>query len=163
MTKRRNISSSETFFAKFILPPAFFGGVGLLVFGLFTGAFLTSHDPSPPWELKWILLIFWIIGSVGNALVNIPLKKVSIDDTGIIVSNYMDEVKISFNQIVDVTEKRWSNGHPVTIHLRQPNPFGKKIVFLPTIRLFCWFGLAPHPIVKELRMLADIDAQDARK
>ncbi len=40
---------------------------------------------------------------------------------------------------------------PVRIHFREPTRFGRKVVFMPTVRMFALFS--SHPVVKELRSL----------
>ena len=64
------------------------------------------------------------------------LKKVRAHETAIYVSNYLKEIRIPSNAIRDVTENRWINIHPATIHFRFSTPFGDSIVFMPTVRLF---------------------------
>jgi hypothetical protein len=80
-------------------------------------------------------------------------KKVRTDGSAIYVSNYLNEVRIPFDAVRDVTENRWINIHPVTIHFRHSTPFGNRIVFMPTFRFFNWRS---HPVVSELRELAHI-------
>ena len=76
------------------------------------------------------------------------LKKVSLDGETLIVSNYFREIKIPAGLIERVTEIRWINIHPVTIHFRSVTEFGKQITFMPKIRFFkSW---SPHPVVAEL-------------
>lgn len=63
----------------------------------------------------------------------IKLKRVSVDNDFLYVSNYFNETRISIRDIYNVTENRWINFHPVTIHLRSPSEFGRKIVFAPHV------------------------------
>lgn len=76
------------------------------------------------------------------------LKKVSIDDHNLYVSNYRTEITIPITEITDVREFLFSEPRRVTIHLRNPTEFGSKIIFLATYRAFAF--LSPHPIVDEL-------------
>lgn len=80
------------------------------------------------------------------------LKALSVDGRFLYVSNYVDEITIPLSQISDVTENRWVKGHPVTIHLKSPSEFGDKIVFLPIIEPFLFWG--SHPVVSELKAMA---------
>ena len=77
-----------------------------------------------------------------------------IDGTQLYVSNYLEEISIPFSNVIDVTENRWTNFHPVTIHLRNATEFGDRITFMPKSRFFGW---TTHPVVHELKMLAGID------
>jgi len=63
------------------------------------------------------------------------------------------------SQIERVSEVRWINIHPVTIHLRQPSEFGDKITFMPTVRFFGW---SSHPVVEELLHTARMSRIAAR-
>jgi len=80
------------------------------------------------------------------------LKRVRLDSTSLYVSNYMKEITVPLNMIADVTENRWINIHPVTVHFRVNTEFGQKITFMPTVRFFSIWS--SHPIVAELKHLA---------
>lgn len=104
---------------------------------------------APP---KWIFLIAWVAGAGFIWWSCTRLKKVSVDDNFLYVSNYQKEIAIPLSDIDDVTENLWVNIHPVTIHLKSSSEFGEKIVFMPTARYFAFFS--SHPVVSELRELA---------
>ena len=80
------------------------------------------------------------------------MKRVSVDDNFLYVSNYLKEIAIPLSDIHDVAENRWVNIHPVTIRLKASSEFGDKIVFMPTARFFALFS--SHPVVSELKELA---------
>ena len=90
--------------------------------------------------LFYTLLLFW------------PLKKVVIDDNNLYVSDFHTEITIPFSEIERVSEFVLSEPRRVTIRLKNPTRFGRKIVFLATYRAFAFFS--SHPIVSELRELA---------
>src|SRR5437870_13592916 len=78
----------------------------------------------------------------------IPLKRVRLTQDTLLISNYWQEIRVPLRDVHDVTESRWINIHPVTLHLRHPTAFGSRVVFMPQTR---WFGSGwPHPIVEEL-------------
>ena len=139
------LSSLQTFGCKFILPPLWIGG-----FGLVAMKSMHAADPKawPPVFVMWIVssgFIYW------NC---VRLKKVSIDDQFLYVSNYLQEIAIPFSFIGDVTENRWMSTHPVTIHFKSPTEFGDEIVFMPKVS---WIpSLSPHPVVARLKQLAKI-------
>ncbi|HTC05693.1 MAG TPA: hypothetical protein VK749_19955 [Xanthobacteraceae bacterium] len=55
-----------------------------------------------------------------------------------------------------VTENRWINIHPVTVHLSGDTEFGSKIVFMPKARMaLVW---SPHQVVGEIERLAQTAA-----
>lgn len=143
----RTISSQLTFFYKFILPVLFLlSSVNMLVQMLRGQFFKEIFPPVAIFVLifaAWIALALWCF---------VRLKKVSLDDDFLYVSDYRTESRIPLEEIVNVTEVRWINPFPVTIHLRSPSEFGTKIVFAPTYRMFALFS--PHPIVEELKVIA---------
>lgn len=78
----------------------------------------------------------------------VRLKRVTIADDLVRMSNYSHAVTVPLRNIESVTEIRWLNIHPVTIHFYRPTDFGSTVVFMPTFRLISWFS---HPVVEELR------------
>lgn len=122
------------------------------MFGLGTlDLFLRGADSPPPEGVKWGFLAAWIAGTSFFCWACARLKRVRIEDSAIYVSNYLKEIRIPFDAVADVTENRWINIHPVTIHLRSATRFGNRITFMPKMRVFSW---GPHPVVAELRELA---------
>jgi hypothetical protein len=101
---------------------------------------------------RWEFLFMWIVGSVFIYWGGVRLKKVSVDDNFLYVSNYLKEISIPLSEIYDVTENVWLSVHPVTIHLNSPSEFGDKIVFMPPQRYFTFFS--SHPVVNELKELS---------
>lgn len=139
------LSSLQTFFCKFIFSPIWMGGFGFGVMKLRLGA-----NPQA-WPAMFAA---WLVGSGFIYWSCVRLKRVSIDDQFLYVSNYLQEIAIPFSFIGDVTDNRWINSHPVTIHFRSPSEFGDKIVFMPTFRFLPFVG--PHPVVARLKQLAMI-------
>jgi hypothetical protein len=102
--------------------------------------------------MKWLFLFAWLLGIATFSYIGFRLKRVRIDDEHLLISNYVREIRIPFRDLEEVTENRWWNHHPVTLHLRSESVFGTKIVFMPKMRLLGFW--TSHPIVKELRQLA---------
>jgi len=141
----RELSSLQTFFLKFIFAPIWIGlfGVGALV-----SLFNNRGDPHG----YLIMPLMWIVVSAFVYWSCMRLKKVSVDDHNLYISNYLKEISVPVSYISNVTENRWINSHPVTIHLQFSTEFGDSIVFMPKTR---WFGFfSSHPVVAELRQLA---------
>ena len=139
------LSSLQTFGCKFIFPPLWIGGFGLV-------AMKSMHAADPKaWSPVFVM---WIVSSGFIYWNCVRLKKVGIDDQFLYVSNYLKEIAIPFSLIGDVTENRWLNTHPVTIHSKLPTEFGDEIVFMPKVS---WApSLSPHPVVAKLKQLATI-------
>ncbi|MGB9178761.1 MAG: hypothetical protein WCB68_05880 [Pyrinomonadaceae bacterium] len=80
------------------------------------------------------------------------LRRVSIDNEYLYVTNFLKGIFIPLSEIEAVTGGKWYQSPFLTIHLRHPTEFGKKIVFMPGRGkpLF-----ARHPIADELRKLGE--------
>ena len=79
------------------------------------------------------------------------LKHVIATDTGLLVSNYLDQVEIPYSDITSVHENKLSSARPITLHLKHPCIFGTKIIFMPYTydRLFhLW---RDHPVTELIR------------
>jgi hypothetical protein len=150
---KRNLSSLLTLYFKVLLPSLWISLFGIAVIGAFL-----ENDSSASAPPKFFLLALWISGTAFLYWLCIRLKNVSIDNEFLYVSNYLKEITIPLSNIYFVTENRWVNIHPVTIHLRSPSEFGDKITFMPKIRLFPFFG--SHPVVKELKALPKVEQSD---
>jgi len=150
---QRTLSSAQTFWMKFVFPTFWSSMFAMGTLGLFLGEFHGRNNETPPDWVKWEFFAFWIVGSMFLWWGCGRLKKVRTDSSAIYVSNYFKEVRIPVDAIQTVTENRWINIHPVTIHLREATTFGDRIVFMPTVRFFPW---GSHPVVKELRELAHV-------
>ena len=142
----RVISSAQTFITKFILP--------FVVLGVFTyGISLAGSRVLPIFAPVGVLVlasIYWYY---------VRLKKVSVDWDGLVISNYVREVRVPWRDIVKVAGSRWEKTHHVTVTFDRNIGFGNSIIFMPKFR-FLWPG-QEHPIAQELRdlMLANRDQQ----
>ncbi len=147
---RRTISSAQTFFLKVLFPVVWIGvfaGMTVLLFAGVPGS-PDSGTPPPP-VTRWILLLATIAGSAVIYWACIRLKRVDLDRRALYISNYLTEISVPLRDVVEVTENRWVNTHPVTIRFQRDVGFGTSIVFTPRVRWFAFFS--PHPIVAELR------------
>ena len=151
--KERKLSSAQTFWMKFVFPAIWVSMFGMGTLALFLGAFRGPDNTAPPEGMKWSFLAAWLVGTAFIYWSCARLKRVRIDESAIYVSNYLNEIRIPFDTIAEVTENRWINIHPVTIHFRSATAFGDQVVFMPKIRIFSWKS---HPVVSELRELAHL-------
>lgn len=152
---KRRLSSLQTFVTKIVFPAFWITGWTVATVTMFFTNF-EGADKSP----KWFFLFALVVGVLMIYWTCIRLKRVSVDDDYLYVSNYLKEISIPLSDIADVTENVWINTHPITIHLLSPSAFGDKIVFMPTIRFFTFFS--SHPVVEELKELANSKAQTAK-
>jgi len=153
----RTLSSKQTFITKIIFPAFSIAGFGLFPLALWQGDLHTADDALPPEPVKWLLLAAWIAGTAFILWLCAGLKRVRVDATSLYVSNYLREITVPLNMIAEVTEDRWSNIHPVTVHFRTTTEFGQKVTFMPVTRFF-WLW-SSHPVVAELKQLADCDSR----
>jgi hypothetical protein len=146
----RTISSDLTFVWKLVFPTIWITPcvIGTLV--LFLGDSGGNENDSPS---KWTAFAIATVAIVLIWRFCVSLKRVRIGAKVIIISNYIKEIRVPFDEIVNVTENRWFNIHPVTIYFRNRTAFGHRIIFMPKQRGFSW---QKHPIVRELRALAHL-------
>ena len=151
--RMKTISSRATLYFK-LLPVLWSSGFGLGTILLWVGDFRGKNNELPPEGMKYIFTVAWAVGTTASWGLCAGLKRVRIDGTRLYVSNYLEEISIPFSDVVKVTEDRWVNIHPVTIHLKNATEFGDRIKFMPKSRFFGWTS---HPVVHELKNLAGID------
>ena len=150
----KTLSSAQTFLMKVLFPAVWISGFGLGTLWLWLGTMHGKNGALPPDEMKWQFLLAWIAGSAFILWGCAGLKRVRMDSVNLYISNYLREISVPLTMISDVTENRWINIHPGTIHFRNATRFGQKVTFMPTIRLF---GLwSSHPVVTELRRHAGL-------
>ena len=150
----KTISSAQTLYFK-LLPVVWSSGFALATLGFWLGAFRGKDNELPPEGMKYLFTAAWVAGTAFLWSCT-GLKRVRIDATQLYVSNYVEEISIPFTNVADVTENRWINIHPITIHLKSTTLFGDKITFMPKSRLFGW---TTDPAVRELKKLAGIDRE----
>lgn len=154
----RTLSAGTTFLFKYLFPVVWIGGFGAgtlqlwlhpedVVFNGVRGA-ASSGD-------QWMFLAAWVLGSAFILWMALPLKSVRLTDQGLRVSNYRREIAIPFGAIERVSQSRWINVRPVTVHLRHDSPFGRRVTFIPAGRRRFAFWREDE-IVDELRHRAGL-------
>lgn len=141
---KRRISSGFTFVNKIVVSTMW------LVFGLkilLISSLVGHGGPSANFFL------IWLTGIVIIAFTCVPLKQVELDGNTLVVSNYRKTITIPASEIKAVSETAILSHHPVWITFRNQTEFGTRIMFMPTYQFFCIWS--SHPIVKELRQLAE--------
>jgi len=127
----RTLSASETFFAKFIFPTIWIVG-----FGLGTIAVTRSPVRSPEPTLfgapiGWCFPIFWLAGSIFLTWTCFPLKRVRLDGDALLISNYVQEIRVPLADVTGVTENRFVNPRTISVTFRTPTAFGQRVMFIP--------------------------------
>jgi hypothetical protein len=149
----KTISSALTLYYK-VFPVLWGSGFGLGTMLLWLEVFRGKDNELPPEGVKYIFTAVWVVVTPALWRLCAGLKRVRIDGTQLYVSNYLEEISIPFTNVADVTENRWINIHPITIHLKNTTLFGDKLTFMPKSRFFGW---TTDPAVRELKELARID------
>jgi len=148
------LSSHLTFFYKFIFPVIWIGGFGAVTVAMWARPLFQGSQAADPLEVRLGFLVAAIVGSTFIYWSCIRLKTVSMDDRFLYISDNFTEIQVPLTQVRRVTENRWDNSHPVTIHVSPATAFGEKITFMPSIRLF---GLwTSHPVVERIRTAAHL-------
>src|SRR5947209_7885557 len=117
---------------KWIFPFVWIGGFALATIALFVwpAALRDQNGSSPPESMRWAFLAATIGGGAFILAVAAPLKRIDIDDEHLYVSNFLKEIVIPLRDVESVTEIRWINIHPVTLHLRRESEFESTITFM---------------------------------
>lgn len=160
----RTLSSAQTFLMKFVFPLVWISGFATGTMAMFltdtqstrgnldsTNAPRTRSGPPPP-EMKWGFLAMTLAGAAFLYWACVRLKRVGISGQSLVISNYLTTIQVPLGELDRVTENRWINIHPVTLHFRSPTAFGTSVVFMPKVR---WLGLfSSHPVVEDIRAAA---------
>lgn len=80
----------------------------------------------------------------------LPLKKVTATRDGLRVSNYWSTVTVPYEEIAQVREFKLLDIRPITVVLRHPCRFGRKIRFMPRGQFLLLFW-RDHPVACWLR------------
>lgn len=146
----RTISSGITFFYKFIFTTVWITGFGSGTVAMFLAG---NHFrdkaglPQSP-EIRWQFLMAWIIGSLFILWGCSRLKRIRIDDKALYISNYFKEIEVPLREVLNISENRWINIHPVTLTFKDTTRFGSSVVFMPKARFSIF---SSHPVVAEIR------------
>jgi len=160
---KRLSSAAITLLWKIVFPVFWISGFGYGTVGLWMGSLLEKDGTLPPAEMKWVALLWWVIGTPALLWSCVGLKHVRYDATHLYISNFLREIAVPLTQIVEVTESRminFNNLKPVTIHFRDATAFGHRITFLPLGGIIVG---RPHPIIAQLQRLAGIEDQEAQR
>jgi hypothetical protein len=140
----RTMSSAWTFCYKFIAPALWVAAIAVASVWTFTNV-----------RVEVALAVVWAVAGVALLRVCVPLKRVSLEDDALLVSNFRTEWRISYALIAEVTQNRWIKLRPITIRLTRDVGCGEQIVFMPYVRMR-WRFLQEDPEVDELRTLARV-------
>jgi len=147
----RLLSSSWTPVMKFVFP-FFFGIIYLIATITIVSVAFTSEI-----DFKTILILlfgFVLALSVGIWVLFrfcLHLKKVTLVQDYLLISNYRQTIQIPLSEIEQVRQFLFLNPPLLTIYLKSPSKFGSKIEFLAYTRVWDFFSNHPtYLLLQEL-------------
>jgi hypothetical protein len=147
---RDTLSSRATFAMKFVFPTVWVVGFGAsTVVTLRSARGAASHAMSG----AWMLAAIWLACSAVLLWFCAPLKRVRLRNGRLLVSNFRREIEIAPADIARVTQNKWVNLRPISIHLRAPGVFGRQISFIPPSHVIIAFRQADR-LVEQLDRFA---------
>jgi hypothetical protein len=144
------ISSSLTFIYKFGLTVLWSGGFGLGTLAMFFSDKPEAHD------MRWQFACAWMLGTAFLWWICARLKRVELDGSTLVISNYRDDIRVEARDIADVRQNRLINLRPITLTFKRETPFGRAVTFMPHVS-FRFFS--EDDIVARLRSLASADSE----
>lgn len=143
----RKLSSSWTWFYKFVFPSVWLGGFGIGTVTLLVSRSSVLHqDPDFP------VLIFPVVFVLGFLLfyfMCMRLKSVALDGADLVISNFRETIRVPLRDVERVSGSLFMHPELLWLTFRSPNRFGSKIVFMAQWRFLS--GYTWNPLVKELR------------
>lgn len=146
----QRVSTNLTLFYKFFIPIfwiVFFGSVTAMVF-LSPRA---AYGSIPGWQFRIGMLIFFLSGVAMLFFTLMQLKRVEMDDHFIYVTNYFKNYRYPYHNVEKLHETRFFFFNVVTIILKAPGSFGKKMTFMASNRLYHGFWQTRGELYEALR------------
>ena len=147
---RRQLSSRQTFLAKFVIPAVAFVAAAALFVTPFFVMPLLGEEPFA-WGPALIALCCVGLTAWWCLTTYVPLKVVSVERPNLWVSNYVKEVAVPLSEVKQVAEVEQFKQKLIVLSLKRPTEFGREIKFLPRAELRL---LKEHSVVHELRVMA---------
>ena len=122
----KEISSSVTFLIKYIIPILYISSIIAFSIIFIINSYYTFFNISLLLAGLLLILLF-------SYFYYFKLKKISIDNEYLYVSNYKKEIKINRNLIKEIKILRFHSPNIITICLYENTDFGNKIKFIPKI------------------------------
>ena len=140
------ISSSLTFFYKFVFTTLWSGvSLAMYVGNMSDVSEIRWQDPA-----LWIAVTAYIWWTLGR------LKRVGLDGTTLVISNYRADIRVPARDIAEVRQDRLGKFRAITLTFKTETPFGRAVTFIPPVsfRLF-----SEDVVVGRLRSVANADSE----
>ena len=135
---KKRLSTSLTFFWKFVIPSVFFSFFGISFLMMVTKISVGMIFLVIPF--LFCLLIYFQLGK---------LKRVHIDDDFLYVNNFRQSIKIPLKEISGIYENIFFDPRIITVEFKNETEFGRSIKFAAYTRLFLFF--TSHPVINEIK------------
>ncbi len=145
---RTRLSSIWTPFYKVVFPLIWIGGLGMGVLAAFLINVPLPGGSSVLSGIRILLLIVWIVGSGFLLWLAMRLRAVWLSEDGLLVRNYLSEIRISLSAVRHVKEAREWRPKVIIVEVEHPGGVSEEIPFLATFALHNQLDL--HPTVKQL-------------
>jgi hypothetical protein len=140
MIKKQRLSSSATFFWKFI-----FSGLWLGFFSI--GTIFAIYDLGFEGLFMLVVLLF---GAAMLYYGTLRAKNVYTDANKLYVDNFFKKIEIPLDQVESVEENRLFTPRPAWIHLKTGTEFGNSIMFITRFKTLFFEA---HPDIERVRNL----------
>lgn len=134
---KKQLSTSMTFFYKYIFPTVWLTGFGL---GSIMVVFSEGIEGLP-------FLFGFFIGFFIFYYTSFRAKEVHIDDEFLYVSNFRRSIQIPLRKVKAVSEIYFWSPTLIFVEFSESTDFGKKIMFIAYFQMFPTY---PHPARKEI-------------
>ncbi len=131
----QRVSTNATLFYKFFVPIfwiVFFGSVTLAIW--LSGRTLFGEIPGP--TLRWGSLLFYSSGVLLFVFTVFRLKRVEVSVDHVFVTDYFRTVRYPWHDIERITEQKFLFLRLVTVHLKAPGRFGRRLPFVASNKLY---------------------------
>ena len=137
MNKKQRLSSSATFFWKFIFSGLWLGGFSI-------GTIFAIYELG----LEGLFMLVGLLFGFGMLYYGaLRAKNVYIDSNKLYVDNFFKKIEIPLDQVKSVEENRMFTPRPAWIHLKTESEFGDSIMFITRFKTFFFEA---HPDIEHL-------------
>lgn len=91
--------------------------------------------PGMPAFVPWLFLGALTFNALAAWKIEVPLKRVRLDDTNLYISNFVVETVEPLTNVAEVSLRAWMSPHVVTVRFHTATRFGPKITFIPKSHL----------------------------
>lgn len=130
----RRLSSSMTFFYKWVFPVIWLGLVG---FGIVTGFFsehVGQHPPPDPMVVVIPIFMFVFGFFLFRRLLGGLVDEVTLDGDTLIVKKGDEQLRVSLAEVINVNSLNAVNPRRISLRLRNNTRLGRDIDFIPAGR-----------------------------